>query len=104
MRLYVFTSLAAVVLLCRSRVVRFSDSPAKEDDEKELSLLLVQSLQNVIRLEKYPKSTIDLFVLVLQDDGGAFAAALSAASLALVNAKVEVFDLVSSCSAVRSPL
>lgn len=38
---------------------------------------------------------------VLAQTSGAFAAAISCASLALANANVELFDLVASCSVVR---
>jgi len=59
-----------------------------------------EALSVAIRLEKYPKSSIDIFVIVLQDDGGAFAAAINCASLALADAGIEMFDLVSCANAV----
>ncbi len=36
------------------------------------------------------------------DDGGAVAAALSCASLALADAGIELYDLVAACTAVRA--
>lgn len=45
----------------------------QQADERELSLLLGQVLSATVRREKYPKSAVDVFVMVLEDDGGAFA-------------------------------
>jgi len=53
-----------------------------------------------VRLEAFPKSEVDVFVIVLQDAGAALAAAITAASLALADAAVEMYDLVTACSAV----
>ena len=44
------------------------------------------------------KSVVDVFVMVLQDDGSVFAASVVAASIALSDAGVEVYDMVSACS------
>ncbi len=35
-----------------------------------MATLLEQALGAAVRLEKYPKSSIDVFVTVLEDDGG----------------------------------
>ena len=58
-----------------------------------------EALAGSLRLEKYPKSRFDCFVLVLEDDGGALPAAITAASLALADAGVEMYDMVTACSA-----
>jgi exosome complex component MTR3 len=49
-------------------------------------------------LEQYPKSLIDLYITVLEDDGSALAAAITCASLALANAEIEISDLVAGCA------
>lgn len=74
--------------------------PQPDEEEEDLSLQLTRALSMCVRLEKYPKSTVDVYCLVLQDDGGAFAAAICAGSLALADAGIECFDLVASCQAV----
>lgn len=45
--------------------------------------VLSQTLSAAVRLDQYPKSLIDLSILVLEDDGSAFAAAVTCASIAL---------------------
>ncbi|KAL2916641.1 3'-5'-exoribonuclease [Polyrhizophydium stewartii] len=74
---------------------------AKDDQEKEFSLVLEQALTPAVRLEQYPKSTIQAFVLVLENDGSlaSLAAAISCAALALANAGIEMNDLVTACAA-----
>ncbi len=52
-------------------------------------------------LDKYPKSTIDIYILVIESDGGCLPAAITAASMALCNAGIESYDLVPSCSVVE---
>ncbi|KAF5733294.1 exosome complex component RRP41 [Tripterygium wilfordii] len=46
-----------------------------------------------------PRSQIDIFVQVLQADGGTRSACINAASLALADAGIPMCDLVTSCSA-----
>jgi exosome complex component MTR3 len=76
----------------------------QDKEEKELSMLMVQALEVSLRLETFPKSEIDVFVLVLEESGGMVGAAITAASLALADAGIEMYDLVASCSVVRLPL
>lgn len=44
------------------------------------------------------KSAVDVFVMILQADGNVLSTVISCASLALADAGIELFDLVSSCS------
>jgi len=67
--------------------------------EKELSILIVQSTSVAIQLEKFPKSLIEINILVLECDGGELSASITAASLALADAGISSYDLVASCSA-----
>lgn len=75
--------------------------PQPDEEEKDLSLQVQRALSMCVRLDKYPKSTVDVYCLVLQDDGGALSAAICAGSLALADAGIECFDLVTACQAVR---
>jgi exosome complex component MTR3 len=61
-----------------------------------------QAIIPSIRLETFPKSTIDIFITVIETDGieGCVATGSIAASTALADAGIEVFGLVVSCSAV----
>ena len=69
------------------------------DDEKTASHTLTRTLTPAIRLAQYPKSSIEAYVLVLEDDGGALPAAMTAVSLALADAQVEMLDLLAAASA-----
>lgn len=69
-------------------------SPAPTRREIELSKILREALEPVIFSETYPRTTIDVFVEVLQADGGTRVAGLIAASLALADAGIPMRDLV----------
>ena len=49
----------------------------------------------------YPKSQIDIYITILEDDGCILAAALTVAGLALVDASIQVFDTLVGASLVR---
>ncbi len=66
----------------------------------EISAIVQQALTPAILLEKLPKSVLQLYITVLEADGGEIAAAISCASLALAHANVEMYDIVAACSAV----
>lgn len=69
------------------------------DEERDLSRALIRILQAVTRVSAYPKCRIDVCAFVLEDDGGAFSGVISAASLALADAGIEMTDLTAGCSA-----
>jgi exosome complex component MTR3 len=69
------------------------------DQERELGATLSRVLSAGVRLESYPKSKIEVVVFVLEDGGGALAGAVTAASLALADAGIEMYDLMSGCNA-----
>lgn len=73
-------------------------SSATTLDEIRLSAGLNDAIAPSVRLDRLPKCVVDVFVLVLQSDGSVLPAAITAASLALADAGIELFDLVSSCS------
>lgn len=61
-----------------------------------------QAIVSSVRLELLPKSTIDIFITVIEADGieGVIASASVAVSAALADAGIEILGLVVSCSAV----
>ena len=61
-----------------------------------------QAIVSSVRLELFPKSTVDVFISIIENDGtqGCVAAGSVAASTALADAGIELFGLVVSCSAV----
>jgi exosome complex component RRP41 len=74
-------------------------SPAPKRREIELSKMIQEALEPSIFTEKFPRSTIDLYILVLDADGGTRAASITAASLALADAGLPLRGLVSSVAA-----
>ena len=49
----------------------------------------------------YPKSQIDVYVTILEDDGSALASSITVASLALADAAVQMFDTIVGISLKR---
>lgn len=54
--------------------------------------------------EQYPKSKIEVFVSVVEDGGGLLAACVTAASLALCDANINMYDVVVATSLVSTVL
>jgi len=91
------------VLRCRYHMAPFSvqerKSPAPSRRDIELSKVIRESLEPAIFLEYYPRTGIDIFVEILQADGGTRCASITAASLALADAGIPMRDLVVACAA-----
>lgn len=64
----------------------------------EISLVIRQSMEAAILTHLMPRSQIDIFVHVLQADGGTRSACINAASLALADAGIPMRDIVASCA------
>jgi exosome complex component RRP41 len=62
--------------------------------EKEISMVIANSLRPTLFLEEYPKAVVDVFVTVIQADGGTRCAAINAASLALADAGIPMRSLI----------
>ncbi len=71
-------------------------SPAPSRRETELSKVIREALSPAVFTEYFPRTSIDIFIEVLQADGSTRCAAISAASLALVDAGIPMRDLVAS--------
>ena len=86
------------VLRCRYHMAPFSTeerkSPAPTRREVELSKVIREALEAVVITELFPRTTIDVYMEVLQSDGGTRTAAITAASLALADAGIAMRDLV----------
>jgi exosome complex component RRP41 len=65
----------------------------------ELALAVQQSLEATVLVASYPNTQIDVFLTVLQDDGGRLPCCLNAATLAVVEAGLGMVDLMAACSA-----
>jgi exosome complex component RRP41 len=60
----------------------------------ELAATIKATFEPVVQTSLYPRSQIDIFVHVLQQDGGVLQAAINATTVALVNAGVPLADYV----------
>jgi len=91
------------VVRCRYHMAPFSTderkSPAPSRRELELSKVIRESLEPAIMSEYFPRSTIDIFIEVLQADAGTRCAGITAASLALADAGIPMRELVAACAA-----
>lgn len=60
----------------------------------ELSQTLKSTFEPVIQTSLYPRSQIDIYIQVLQQDGGLLQACVNATTLALANAGIPMYDFV----------
>ncbi len=92
-----------MVIRCRYHMAPFSvqerKSPAPSRREVELSKVIRESLEPSVFIDLYPRTGIDVFVEVLQADGGTRCASITAASLAIADAGIPLRDLVVACAA-----
>src|SRR2546422_3668783 len=88
------------VLRCRYHMSPFSTdtrkNPAPSRREVEISKVMRESLEPALMLEDYPRAAIDVFVEVLQSDGGARCAGIAAAAAALADGGVNTPALVAA--------
>ena len=79
---------------------RKSPVPGKRD--KEISLVSGFALESAIMTEKFPNTVIDINTLILSSNAGTRVAALTAASLACVDAGLPMRGIVSAASSGRA--
>lgn len=91
------------VMRCRYHMASFSvqerKSPAPSRREIELSKVIRESLEPAVFMEYYPRTMVNVFVEVLQADGGTRCAGITAAALALADSGIPMKDLVVACAA-----
>ncbi len=94
------------LLRCEYRLASFSvgerKSPAPRRREHELSKIIREALEPVLFLERYPRTTIDMYVQVLNADGGTRCASITAAAVALADAGIPMKGLVTSVAAGKA--
>lgn len=91
------------ILRCRYHMAPFSvdprRSPAPSRRDQEISMVITDAIEPALFLERYPRSVIDVFVEIIEADGGTRCASINAAAVALADAGIPMKDLVSSCAA-----
>jgi len=94
------------VIQCRYHMAPFSveerKSPAPSRRDVELSKVIREALEPAIFLEYYPKTSIQVYIEVLQADGGTRCAGITCAALALADAGIPMRDLVVACAAGKA--
>lgn len=94
------------VLRCRYNMAPFSvddrKRPGPDRRSIEISKITSEAIMPAVFLEKFPRSTIDVFIEILQAEGGTRCAGITAASVALADAGVPMRDMVVACAAGKS--
>ncbi|MBO3839308.1 MAG: exosome complex exonuclease Rrp41 [Thermoproteota archaeon] len=90
------------ILRCRYHMAPFSTperkSPAPSRREIELSMIIRNALEPLVMTYLFPRTVIDIFIEVLQADGGTRCAGLTAAVLALADAGIPLKGLTAACA------
>ena len=91
------------VIQCRYHMAPFSvderKSPAPSRRDVELSKVIREALEPAVFLEYYPRTSIQVYIEILQADGGTRCAGITTAALALADAGIPMRDLVVACAA-----
>lgn len=90
------------VLRCKYNMAPFSvkerKRPGPDRRSTEISKLISEAITPSIFLEKYPRSSIDISIEVLEAEGGTRCLSIVGASLALADAEIPMKDLISACA------
>src|SRR3990172_10345764 len=76
--------------------------PGPSRRSTEISKVIADSLRPAIMLEKYPRTKIDVYIEVTNANAGTRTAAITAASVALADAGVEMRDMVTSIASGKA--
>ncbi|KJE91386.1 exosome component 4 [Capsaspora owczarzaki ATCC 30864] len=91
------------IINCEYRVASFATAERKKPvrtDKRALDLAAAVrgAFEGAVMTQLYPRSQIDIFLQVLQSDGGNRAVCINAATLALMDAGIAMKDFVCACS------
>jgi exosome complex component RRP41 len=73
-------------------------SPAPSRRDQEISMVMRSALEPAVFLERYPRASIDVYIEIIEADGGTRCASINAAAVALVDAGIPMKDLVAACA------
>lgn len=94
------------IIKCRYHMMPFSTdtrkNPSLSRREIEISKVIREAIQPAIIMEDYPRTAIEVYVEILQSDGGSRCAAINAASVALADAGINMRDLITACAAGKA--
>lgn len=90
------------VIQCRYNMAPFSVDervkPGSSRREIEISKVIRLALEPALFLENYPKTSIDVYIEIIQADGSTRVTSINAASLALADAGIAMKDLIVALS------
>ena len=91
------------VISCRYNIAPFSvddrKRPGPDRRSSEISKITADALRPALMLENYPRSMVDIYIEVIEAEGGTRCAGITAASVALVDAGIPMKDIVVGCAA-----
>lgn len=74
-------------------------SPQTDAEEKSLALSMKRALEPAVCRHEFPNFQVDIFANVLQDDGSVLGAAITCAGLALADAGIPMYDIITASTA-----
>ncbi|MDR0900709.1 MAG: exosome complex exonuclease Rrp41 [Methanobrevibacter sp.] len=91
------------VIRCKYNMAPFSvddrKRPGHDRRSTEISKITAEALRPSLMLEGFPRSMVDIFIEVIEAEGGTRCAGITAASVALADAGIPMRDLVVGCAA-----
>ncbi|CAH1116845.1 unnamed protein product [Phaedon cochleariae] len=68
----------------------------KDNEENQYSAIMKQALESTVCRHEFPNFQVDIYALVLHNDGSCLSAAITAAGIALSHAGVPMYDIITS--------
>jgi exosome complex component RRP41 len=91
------------IVQCRYNMAAFSvderKRPGLDRRSQEISKVIAEAFESVIFVEEYPRTSIDVYIEVLQANAGTRCAGVVAASVALADAGIPMADLLPAVAA-----
>lgn len=91
------------IVQCKYNMAAFSVSdrkrPGPDRRSVEISKVISEAIECVTFTERFPRTSIDVYIEVLQADAGTRCAGLTVASVALADAGIPMRDLIPACAA-----
>ncbi len=86
------------IVQCRYNMAAFSvderKRPGLDRRSQEISKVISEAFESVLFVEEYPRTSIDVYIEVLQANAGTRCAGIVAASVALADAGIPMVDLI----------
>lgn len=91
------------VIKCRYNMSPFSvgdrKRPGPDRRSSEISKITAEALRPALMLERFPRSLVDIYIEVIEAEGGTRCAGITAAAVALADAGVPMNDIPVACAA-----